>query len=84
MAEYYHNLVTDKSFHILQNLKRRYDFILIGGWAVYFFTKSLKSKDIDCILDHTTLQKIRDAYTLVKNERLKKYEASYDKCTNVS
>jgi len=74
MAEYYHNLVTDKSFQILQDFKRRYDFILIGGWAVYLFAKNLKSKDIDCIVDHSALQKIRVAHTLVKNERLKKYE----------
>src|SRR3989338_9123965 len=74
MAEYYHNLVTDKSFQILQDFKRRYDFILIGGWAVYLFAKNLKSKDIDCIVDHSALQKIRVAHTLVKNERLQKYE----------
>lgn len=74
MAEYYHNLITDKSFGILQDLKRRYDFILIGGWAVFFFTKSLKSKDIDCIVDHAALQKLRTDYALIKNERLKKYE----------
>lgn len=74
MADYYHHLVTDKSFIILQDLKRRYDFILIGGWAVFFFTKSLKSKDIDCIVDHTVLQKFRTDYALVKNARLQKYE----------
>ena len=74
MAEYYHNLVTDKSFQILQDLKRRYDFILIGGWSAFFFTKSLKSKDIDCIVDHMTLQKLRTDFTLVKNDRLQKYE----------
>lgn len=74
MTEYYHHLVTDKSFLMLQDLQRRFDFILIGGWAVFFYTKSLKSKDIDCIVDHTVLQRLRNDYTLVKNERLQKYE----------
>lgn len=74
MADYYHHLVTDKSFIILQDLRRRYDFVLIGGWAVFFFTKNLKSKDIDCIVDHAVLQKLRTEHALVKNERLRKYE----------
>ena len=53
--EYYQNIITAKSFQILQALKRQYDFILIGGWAVFLYTRTLKSKDIDIIVDYPAL-----------------------------
>lgn len=71
---YYHDLITEKSWKVLQELRREYDFILIGGWAVYLYTKSLKSRDIDFICDYELLQKLKSRYDLVKNDRLKKYE----------
>ena len=71
---YYHDIITEKSWQKLQKLRRLYNFILIGGWAVYIYTKSLKSKDIDFICDYETLQKLKESYDLVKNDRLKKYE----------
>ncbi|MBU4480982.1 hypothetical protein KKH59_01565 [Patescibacteria group bacterium] len=74
MPEFYHDLITEKSFKILCDLKKDFDFILIGGWAVFLYAKALKSKDVDIILDYDQLEKIRQKFTLVKNERLKKYE----------
>ncbi|MBU3925300.1 MAG: hypothetical protein V1732_04415 [Patescibacteria group bacterium] len=74
MPEFYHDLITEKSFRILRDFKKEFDFILIGGWAVFLYAKALKSKDIDIILDYDQLEKIRQKFTLVKNERLKKYE----------
>lgn len=71
---YYQDLITEKSFKILQNLKRKYNFILIGGWAVFLYTHSLKSKDIDIVVDYEDLEKLRKEFMLVKNDRLKKYE----------
>lgn len=71
---YYQDIITAKSLNILQNLKQNYNFILIGGWAVFLYTKSLKSKDIDIIVDYNELEKIRKNFNLNKNERLKKYE----------
>lgn len=71
---YYHDLITEKSWKILQDLKRQYRFILIGGWAVYLYTKALKSRDIDFICDYEELQKLKAKFDLIKNERLKKYE----------
>lgn len=76
--EYYKNLITEKSFKILQDLKRRYKFILIGGWAVFLYTHSLKSKDIDLIVEYEELEKLRRAFALIKNDRLKKYEIIID------
>jgi len=72
--QYYHQLVTEKSFRFLQELKKDYRFVLIGGWAVFLHTHSLKSKDIDIIVDYDELVKLKDDYEVFKNDRLKKYE----------
>lgn len=72
---FYHNLITTKSWQFLQTLKKKYDFILIGGWAVFLYTQALKSKDIDLILDFEQLEKLKKEFSVFKNERLKKYEA---------
>jgi len=72
--QFYHSLVTEKSYEFLQDLKRSYKFILIGGWAVYLYTRALKSKDIDIIVDYDELAKLRESFDVFKNDRLKKYE----------
>lgn len=72
---FYHNLVTDKSWQALTELKQKYQFILIGGWAVFLYTKALKSKDIDLVLEFSELDKLRSEFSVSKNDRLKKYEA---------
>lgn len=72
--DYYHSLITEKSFIYLQELKRSYDFILIGGWAVFLFTRALKSKDIDIIVDYEVLSRLKEHYTIHKNAKLLKYE----------
>lgn len=74
MPQFYHNLITEKSFQFLLEMKKIYKFILIGGWAVFLYTRSLKSKDIDIIIDYDELGKIKERFALHKNERLKKYE----------
>lgn len=70
----YNDLITEKSWKKLQELKRRYSFVLIGGWAVYCYVHGLKSRDIDFICSYEELQKLKMMYDLVKNDRLKKYE----------
>ena len=72
--EFYHSMITEKSFQFLQKLNKKYNFILIGGWAVYLWSRALKSKDIDIIIDYPELAKLKDNYEVFKNERLKKYE----------
>lgn len=76
--EYYHNLITEKSFQLLQQLQRERHFILIGGWAVFLYTHSLKSKDIDIVIDYEELEKIKKEFDVIKNDRLKKYEIKID------
>src|SRR3989338_1964962 len=72
--QYYQDLITEKSFQYLQELKRDFDFVLIGGWAVFLYSHSLKSKDIDIIVDYSELAKMKEKYDVQKNDRLKKYE----------
>ena len=72
--EFWNSLLTEKSWNILQEIKSKFNFILIGGWASYLWTKTHKSKDIDIIVDLETLYKLKENYKLIKNERLKKYE----------
>lgn len=72
--EFYHNIITAKSFELLQSVKKQYNFVLIGGWAVFLYSHALKSKDIDIIIDYPELAKLKEHYQVAKNDRLKKYE----------
>jgi len=78
IPEYWHSAVTDRSYAFLQGLRTRYEFVLIGGWAVYLYTHALKSKDIDLVCDHETLSRLKDEFSVEKNDRLKKYEIKAD------
>lgn len=74
--EFWNSLLTEKSWKIMQDLKKeKFRFIIIGGWAAYLFTKQHKSKDIDIIIpDFNELEIIKNKYDLRKNDFLKKYE----------
>ena len=72
--QFWHDITTEKSWQILKGLRKTFHFVLIGGWAVWLYTKNLKSKDIDLICDYDELQKMTNGYALTKNNRLKKYE----------
>ncbi len=74
MKQFWHDNITEKSFVALKELKNKFDFILIGGWAIYFWSRKMKSKDIDIVLDYSELGKFREKYPLEKNTRLHKYE----------
>ena len=71
--EFWNSQLTEKSWKLLQELKKKYDFVLIGGWATYLWTKQQKSKDIDIVVGIKELQKLK-AENLSKNDNLKKYE----------
>jgi len=76
--EFYQEIITEKSFKTLQDLKRRFNFLLIGGWAIFLYVKALKSKDIDIVIDYNELEKFKNEFEISKNERLKKYEAKLE------
>ncbi len=74
MTEYWNESLTKASWESLQKFSKKYDFILIGGWAVYLWTKQHKSKDIDIVIDFETLGQLKLDFDVTKNPRLKKYE----------
>ena len=78
MHEYWHDIQTEKSWKILQGMKGKFPFVLIGGWAVYLWTRSQKSKDIDIIVDIKTLSLLKKTYDLRKNDIMRKYEIKMD------
>ncbi len=78
MTEFWNELLTKASWKKLQELTKEFKFILIGGWAIYLWTEKHKSKDIDVIIDYSTLSEIQEKYPLTKNDRLKKYEVKFD------
>ncbi len=79
MAEFWNSLLTEKSWKVLQELKKEnFRFIVIGGWAAYLWTKQHKSKDIDVIIpDFGELEQLKQRYELLKNDALKKYEVKF-------
>lgn len=77
MAEFWNELITEKSWEKLQELAKEFDLVVIGGWAVYLWAKQHKSKDIDVIVDLATLQKLKSRFQVEKNNRLKKYEVKF-------
>jgi hypothetical protein len=74
--EFWNSQLTEKSWNLLQEIRKKYNFILIGGWAVYLWTKQQKSKDIDIAVSIEELQKLKQE-SLIKNDRLKRYEIKY-------
>ncbi|MDD4878672.1 MAG: hypothetical protein PHO02_06605 [Candidatus Nanoarchaeia archaeon] len=76
MKEFWNSAITEKSFDILLGLKKLpFEFVVIGGWAAYLWTKAHKSKDIDILLKNfEDMKYLRENYSLKKNDNLKKYE----------
>ncbi len=72
--QFYNDIITQKSFVYLQELNKKYKFILIGGWAVYLYSKTIKSKDLDIIVDYGVLAEMKKTNKIFKNDRLRKYE----------
>jgi len=74
--DYWNNILTKKSWEILLKLKgKKFDFILIGGWAAFLWTNLHKSKDIDIVIkDYKDMDFLKKNYNLIKNDHLKKYE----------
>lgn len=73
--KFYHSLITRQSWQVLQEWRTQYEFMLIGGWAVWLYTQGLKSKDIDVVMEHEVLAQVKERVEVIKNERLSKYEA---------
>ncbi|MCD6216014.1 MAG: hypothetical protein J7J92_02995 [Candidatus Aenigmarchaeota archaeon] len=73
--EFWNDQATDRSWNILIKLAKKYKFVLIGDWACYLHTGTIKSKDIDIIVDFETLNQMKKEFLITKTAFLKKYEA---------
>ncbi len=72
--------VVERSWRVLGELKSFADFVLIGGWGVYLWTRKLKSRDIDVYIDQEDFYRLQSeltlkGYALKRNVRLMKFEA---------
>ena len=72
--EFWNSDITEESWNKLQEMRKSFDFILIGGWAIYVYTKMHKSKDIDIIVDYDVHRSLGSLGKVQKNDRLHKYE----------
>lgn len=72
--EFWNDRIVEKSWEVLLELNKNFDFILIGGWATYLHTGAIRSKDIDLIMGFEELAQLRKSYNLKKNQHLKNYE----------
>lgn len=72
--------VVERSWRVLDELEGFADFVLIGGWGVYLWTRKLKSRDIDVYIDQDNFYKLQSeltqkGYALKRNVRLMTFEA---------
>lgn len=72
--------IVDRSWTVLAHLRELSKFILIGGWAVYFWTRRLKSRDIDLCINQDNFYRLqselqKENVFVNRNPRLRKYEA---------
>ncbi len=70
----------EKSWQVLAELRGLADFVLIGGWGVYLWTRKMKSRDIDVCINQENFYKLQSEllqrdYGLKRNVRLMKFEA---------
>ena len=66
---------------VMRKFVREYpDAVLFGGWATYLRTGVAKSHDIDVIVDHPTLDKIRSKHQLSESRHVggRKFEVKLE------
>lgn len=74
--------IIDRSWNVLLHLREISQFVLIGGWAVYFWTRKLKSRDIDLCIDQDKFYRLqrdlqKENVFINRNPRLRKFEAKF-------
>jgi hypothetical protein len=58
--QFWNDESTKNSLAVLRKLTGKIDFVLIGGWAVNFYTKLQRSLDVDMAIDYKTLDFFRE------------------------
>lgn len=77
--EFWNSDVTNDSWKELLFLSTKYKFVLIGGWAVYMYTKLQKSRDIDMVVDYEQFNLLSTDFEMQKNQSLRRYEIQFQK-----
>ena len=77
--EFWNSDITNESWKELLVLSTKYNFILIGGWAIYLYTKLQKSRDIDMVVDYDQIKLLSVDFEMRKNPSLYKYEIKFQK-----
>ena len=77
--ELWSEIITEKSYDLLLELKKNVDFVLIGGWANWLYSQTAKSKDIDIYINFNDLFKLQNFFinkgiSVNYNRKLNKYE----------
>ena len=77
--EFWNSDITNESWKELLVLSTKYDFILIGGWAIYLYIKLQKSRDIDMVVDYDQIKLLFVDFEMRKNPSLYRYEIKFQK-----
>lgn len=77
--EFWNSEITNDSWNELLVLSRTYNFILIGEWAIYLYTKLHKSRDIDIVVDYDQFWILSKDFQLRKNPSVRRYEIKFRK-----
>lgn len=57
--QYWTNEKTEKSLAALNRIAKEIDFVLIGGWAVYFYVRAQMSEDVDVAISYDSIEYFR-------------------------
>lgn len=77
--EFWNSDITGESWNQLISLSKKYKFVLIGGWAIYMYTKLQKSRDIDMVVDYVQTRPLFADFQMRNNPSLRKYEIKFQK-----
>lgn len=77
--DFWNSDITNESWKELLTLSKKYKFILIGGWAIFMYTKLQKSRDIDMVVDYDQFNLLSNDFDIRKNHSLRKYEIKFQK-----
>lgn len=77
--EFWNSDITGESGNQLISLSKKYKFVLIGGWAIYMYTKLQKSRDIDMVVDYVQTRPLFADFQMRNNPSLRKYEIKFQK-----
>lgn len=80
--ELWNEIVVEKSHELLNNLKKEINFVIIGGWASWLYTRTIKSRDIDIYINFKDFFIFQETLAskgvfITLNQKLKKYEAKF-------